>query len=231
MSTWLSDTCVPAATASWRTTPALGATTECSIFIASSTTSGAPLATLSPSATATLTTRPGMGAVTAPPAPATDAAAPMSRDQRGMGHLNSYAAPPVHMHSTPSLPPAVVKVSTSARTRAPSTSASTLPPVCPATARPPAAPAATAAPSGSSLTFLIEKRGLPGLLPDVASALPDLTLVPEGLEPKGATWSSLAPATSTSKSHCDTTVMPTSSPPPPLLPLPLLLPATVTSLL
>src|SRR6266566_2699703 len=57
-----------AATCTFTTTPARGARSWFSIFIASTTTSSVPAATCWPSVTATRTTRPGMGACTIPDA-------------------------------------------------------------------------------------------------------------------------------------------------------------------
>ncbi len=54
-------TCCPALAASSLTTPSSGAVTVCSIFIASTTTSGCPARTGWPAATCTAMTVPGMG--------------------------------------------------------------------------------------------------------------------------------------------------------------------------
>lgn len=58
----------PAFTVSSATTPSSGAQTVCSIFIASTTMTGSPLATVSPSAARTARTVPGMGERTMPSA-------------------------------------------------------------------------------------------------------------------------------------------------------------------
>ena len=62
-------TCWPAFTFTAVTTPSSGAATACSIFIASTTTTGSPLATTSPAAARTARTVPGMGERTVPSAP------------------------------------------------------------------------------------------------------------------------------------------------------------------
>src|SRR6185503_9133821 len=59
----------PTRTQTSRTTPAWGASTTCSIFIASSTTRGSFERTCWPGWTAILTMRPGMGAVSCPARP------------------------------------------------------------------------------------------------------------------------------------------------------------------
>src|SRR6185312_14005849 len=59
-------TCSPGRTGSLASTPSAGATTTCSIFIASSHSNGCPAVTASPSATATRTTVPGIGATSEP---------------------------------------------------------------------------------------------------------------------------------------------------------------------
>jgi hypothetical protein len=72
-------TCCPARAVSRVTTPAIGAVTVCSIFIASTTSSGCPMLTCWPCVTSTEMTVPGMGERTAPSAlparlPSADAA-------------------------------------------------------------------------------------------------------------------------------------------------------------
>lgn len=61
-------TCWPAFTFTALTTPLIGAVTACSIFIASTTSSGCPLVTWSPAFTRTARTVPGMGERTVPSA-------------------------------------------------------------------------------------------------------------------------------------------------------------------
>ncbi len=58
----------PALTFSSASTPSTGATTVCSIFIASSTTSGCPAVTAAPASASTRTTPPGIGASSDPAA-------------------------------------------------------------------------------------------------------------------------------------------------------------------
>jgi hypothetical protein len=67
-STWSRATSAPARTGSSVIVPATGATTVCSIFIASTTTSGWPGSTSSPTAAFTACTVPGIGLRTAPAA-------------------------------------------------------------------------------------------------------------------------------------------------------------------
>src|SRR6185312_10383422 len=61
-SAWPLSTWSPGCTCSAVSTPSSGAATVCSIFIASSTTSGCPAATCEPTAAATRSTDPGIGA-------------------------------------------------------------------------------------------------------------------------------------------------------------------------
>lgn len=61
-------TCWPAFTFTALTTPLTGEETACSIFIASTTSSGCPLVTWSPAFTRTARTVPGMGERTVPSA-------------------------------------------------------------------------------------------------------------------------------------------------------------------
>src|SRR5205807_102144 len=66
-STSSSLTCAPARAAIRATVPSTGAVTVCSIFIASTMTTGCPAATRSPSATFTASTVPGIGDRSTPP--------------------------------------------------------------------------------------------------------------------------------------------------------------------
>ena len=78
-------TCRPASTATSTTRPAAGATTTCSIFIASSVTSGSPASTVSPARTWRRRTEPGIGATTStgPPLPPCATAARAARSTSG----------------------------------------------------------------------------------------------------------------------------------------------------
>src|SRR5690606_35760595 len=90
-------TCLPAWTQSSATTPSTGAVIVCSIFITSTTASGVPAATWSPSATFTTRTVPGIGLVTGPPS--TSSACPASR----FGRSPTATATPSRLnHSAPS---------------------------------------------------------------------------------------------------------------------------------
>src|SRR5439155_8273581 len=75
-------TVAPATVPTVRTEPATSAVSVLSIFIASRTTSGWPIATRSPGATSTASTLPGIGATTVPepmPAAAWRASSPVSK--------------------------------------------------------------------------------------------------------------------------------------------------------
>lgn len=61
-------TCWPAFTFRAVTVPSIGAVTACSIFMASTTTTGSPCATVSPALARTARTVPGMGERTVPSA-------------------------------------------------------------------------------------------------------------------------------------------------------------------
>ena len=74
----------PGATNTSATTPAVGDTTWCSIFIASMVSSGWPAATVSPTATSRRTTLPGMGAMVDPARPASSG----SVNRGGTGSAN-----------------------------------------------------------------------------------------------------------------------------------------------
>ncbi len=87
-------TCCPGLTASSVTVPASGAVTACSIFIASTTTSGCPAVTCRPAATCTARTVPGMGdrtVLSAPPARSLRTGAAASS-------VSAHACPPRPSH-------------------------------------------------------------------------------------------------------------------------------------
>ena len=95
-STSPASTCDPAATRSSVTTPAAGASTGCSIFIASSASSGWPASTRSPLATRTASTCPGIGAGSEPAGSADRV--PASAVHLGQRHR---AEPGVHVGHVP----------------------------------------------------------------------------------------------------------------------------------
>ena len=107
-------TCSPSWTQTSATEPACGASTTCSIFIASSTTSGWFWPPRSPGWTAILTTRPGIGAVSSPPSPPARLPTAASCDPRRLAAFEAVAAP---CHSTIRASPRSLIV-----TRSPSTS-------------------------------------------------------------------------------------------------------------
>src|SRR5690606_3477872 len=90
-------TASPGRTARWATVPSIGEATECSIFIASTTTIGAPARTSSPTATGTASTVPGIGLRSGP---SSAAAEPRIGATDGASE-NDQAAPALPSHSSP----------------------------------------------------------------------------------------------------------------------------------
>jgi hypothetical protein len=79
-------TCWPAFTVSSVTVPPTAAETVCSIFIASTTATGCPLATGSPAVTCTVSTVPGMGERTVPSASPAASALAVTAGSAGSDH-------------------------------------------------------------------------------------------------------------------------------------------------
>src|SRR5215469_2548717 len=112
-STLPTSTCWPGATGRSVTMPEAGAAMTCSIFIASSQSSGWPVVTVSPTVTPTLATEPGMGASSEPAT--TWLAGSVNR-------LNGFSATGPKAESTHTSPG---YAATSNRCRTPATSSST----------------------------------------------------------------------------------------------------------